>query len=519
MSRRTRPAAAPSPAPIADYAPPAPAARQDDRLELVVAAAVSIVTAAVYFSGRLDFSNIDEYNGRRFAGDFVGSLRDYIMLADLGSGRFRPMYWVLQGALTAITGSSATVVMLGRLAFLAAGTWFQYRLSRRLGASRPIAALLTCALAWSLPAIAIWTPGGPAEAFGTPLSVACAYLVLVASSPRGVVAAGAVGLLAALTKESYAAWTAAALGALAISEFLRGRRGPVAWLAGGAAVLQLVPPIIATQGPKPLNGTYLEYVVHAISGTPAQVWQMLETQLALAIVVGALGLAAIAVRLVRTGVRAWPLEDLLVLAVLGAALAEVFGLGLTMPRYLVPVGSGLLLVAARGSIALGHRRPLALAMTAALAVCVLLGGLRAGMAARMAAGDRRVDGRLRAQIAGALRTHGAVRIYWYPSMVEQPVGALTHLKLDGLANGEVQLLPCVRPHPSEAAHLANIFAPYAAPVSKPAPIIVSTLCPKVGQGPLAETGCAIGLPNLMSPGLPSYGCAEKHEHAKLFPPQ
>jgi hypothetical protein len=519
MSRRTRPAAAPSPAPIDDVHPADQTAATDERLELALAAAVAILAAAVYFSGRLEFSNIDEYNGRRFAGDFLGQLRG-IVVEDLGAGRFRPMYWVFQGALTGITGSSATILMAGRLAFLAAGGWFQYRLSRRVGASRPVAALLSWALAWSPTALAIWTPGGPAEAFGTPLSVACAYLVLVTTTPRGVLAAAAVGLLAALTKESYAAWTAAALGALALSELLRSRRGPVLWLAGSAAVLQLVPAIIATQGPKQLGGSYLDYVVHSISGTPAQVWRMLETQLPLAVVAGAIGLAVIAVRLLRTRLRAWPLEDLLVLAVLGAALAEVFALGLTMPRYLVPVCTGLLLVAARGASALpGPRRPVALATVAVLAVCVLPGGLRAGMVARMAAADRRVDGRLRAHIAEALSTHGAVRIYWYPSMVEQPVGALTHLKLDGLAKGEVQLLPCVRPHPSEAALLAGIFAPYAAPVSKPAPIIVSTLCPKVGQGPLIETACAIGLPNLVTPGLPSYGCAEKHEYSKQFAAQ
>jgi hypothetical protein len=209
-----------------------------------------------------------------------------------------------------------------------------------------------------------------------------------------------------------------------------------------------------------------------------------------------------------------------VLAVLAAVLTEVFGLGLTMPRYHIPVGAALLLLAARASAALADRpRAVAIAVTAALALCVLPGGLRAGMVARMAAADRRVDARLRGQIAEALRTHGAVRIYWYPSMVEQPVGALSHLKRDGLANGEIQLLPCVRPNPAESKMLMDIFAPFAAPVSKPAPILVSTLCPRVGQGPLTETVCAIGLPGLLNPGLPSYGCAEKHEYAKQFQPQ
>jgi hypothetical protein len=517
MSRRKRGAAARSEAtvPAISTPIPAPAGARETRRELLVGVAVGFLAAAVYFSGRLEYSNIDEYNGRAFADGFWKLLAGAIS-GDLGNGRFRPVYWLLQGALVSSSGSTATILMLGRLAFLGMGASFQYLLSRRLGASRAVAALLTLSLAWSLPALAIWTPGGPAEGFGNPLALAFTYAVVVATSLQGVAAAGVLGLLAALTKESYGAWTAAALLSLALYELLRRRRGPVMLTAAGLGLLQLVPAVIAALGPKQLSSSYLGYVVQAIRGTPEVALRMMVGQLPLALLLGAAGLVAIAARLLRTGPRAWPCEDLIVLAVLGAALTEVFALGLTLPRYHIPVGTGLCLVAARGAARLGERgvsRRLALAVQVALALLVLPGGARAVLAARSAAGDRRVDARLRVQIGDALRQYGAVRIYWHPNQVEQPVGALSHLKRDGIT-GDVELRPCLRPNPAEAAALNAIFAPYATPLTKPAPTLVNTLCPRVGPGPVTERACWLVLPGLRYGA--TFDCHEKREHTRTY---
>jgi hypothetical protein len=486
------------------------------RSELLLALAVAVVAAGVYVSGRVEYSNIDEYNGRAFADAFGAHLRGAIS-DDLGNGRFRPVYWLLQGALTSISGSTATVLVVGRLGFLGVGAFFQYLVSRRLGASRAVAALLTLALSWSSPALTIWTPGGPAEAFGNPLALAFTYLALRASGLSGIAVAALVGLFAALTKETYGAWIAAALLALALSDLLRRRRGAVMWTAAGLAVIQLVPAMIAALGPRQVSSSYLGYVMSVYRGTPEIAFRVMLAQLPLAIVLGAGGLVAIAARLLRVPPREWPREDLVVVAVLLAAVAEVFELGLTMPRYHIPVGSGLLLVAARAAARLSERgasRRLLLAVQVVLAVLVLPGGARAAMAARSDAGDRRVDAQLRARIAEAFRQYGAVRLFWYPNQVEQPVGAVTHLRHDGIT-GDVELRPCLRPHPDEAAILDPIFAPYAAPLTKPAPTLVSTLCPRVDPGPVVEPVCMLFFPGLEL-ALPTVGCGEKLEHSRTF---
>jgi hypothetical protein len=406
------------------------------------------------------------------------------------------VYWLLEGSLASVTGSTATVLVVGRAAFLALQVWIHARIGRMLGAGRAISILLALALAWSVPALEIWTLGGPAEAFGNTFALTCAFLVLRARTPGAVLVTAAIGLAAALTKESSGASTAAALGALAISELLGARRGVVCGIAAAGALVQLAPAAVATLGPRQFSASYLAQVVSAVSAGPGVVFRVALAQGSLAIVLGLAGLVLVLRRLVHTRLRAWPLEDLVVLAVLSAELGAVFGLGLVMSRYHLPLGTALLLVAARGAreIAPGRR---AVVIAVVLAAAVLPGGVRAALAARSSAANRRAEARLRAQIADALSRYGAVRIFWLPHDVEQPVGAITHLRADGSAAGEIELKPCARMHPASAQHLSTIFAPYSTPVSKPAPVIAGGTCPGAPRGTrVHERACGLALPSI-----------------------
>jgi hypothetical protein len=479
----------------------------------------ALLAAASFAVWPREFSNIDEYNGRAIATDFAGRTWASIV-ADLGNGRFRPLYWVLEGSVSALTGSTATFLAVGRAAFLALQVWLFAGAARRLGAGRAVSVLLALSLAWSVPALEVWILGGPAEAFGNPLALACVFLVLRATTPRQVLVAAAAGLAAALTKESYGLTAAAALGAFGLAELLRRRIGAAFWLAAAGAAVQFVPAAIAALGPRQMSSSYLAYVVGSVSGSPAVVLQTALAQNSLGIVVGAVGLALVLRRLFRTPVREWPLADVVVLSVLAAEVAALFALGLVMSRYHLPVGTALYLVAARGAreLAWPARRGLAAAaIPVTLAAFVLAGGARAAINARSATMGRRAMGRLRDQIADSLKQYGAIRIYWLPPDVEQPLGSIAHLRLDGRipSGGEIELSPCTRIHPAEAPHLEPLFAAYSTPVSRPAPVLVSLRCPRVPRdGVTFDRSCDLTLPSLVSAKL-AFSCSNMADFARF----
>lgn len=482
------------------------------RAESWTAAAAAAIAVAAYLPSRIPLANIDDYNVRPFASDYWGSLGD-IVLRDAPNGRFRPLYWAVEGLLGLLTGPSGTVLHAGRLAFLAAAVGLQVLLSARLGAGLLPSALLSIATAWSLPALETWLPGGPSEAFAQAFAVACTLAVLRARSARAVILAAALGLAACLMKETYSPWTAAALGARAVSALLARERGAVVAAALSGAAIQLAPPLTAFLLVKALSSSYLGHVLTAVSASPVAAVAEIVRWNALALALGVIGLAAIAVRLARTRPRTWPPEDLVVLAVAGGATAATIALGYSIPRYFLPLNGALALVAARGAAGLRAARVPAWARAAVavlLVVATAAGGARAALDAHRSLIQHRADERMRRQLGDALAAGGGLRVFWIPEEVERPIGAVKHLAADGI-RGDVAMQPCVAPIPASAQTYLSLFARYSVSVGPAATVFASTDCPGAPRVPL-DRACSLALPGIQS-FLPRYGCFDVAERA------
>ncbi len=216
----------------------------------------------------------------------------------------------------------------------------------------------------------------------------------------------------------------------------------------------------------------------------------------------ACGAVAIVARLAPLPASEWPTEDLLVLLVPAAALAQTLALGLVVPRYQLPLATASALLAARASRGLRLRAVSGLAVGLAVLVAVVATGLRAYLAAQVDATQTRADQHLRERLASVLVHDGAARIVWRPEDVEQPLGALAHLELSGI-RGRVQMLACEGELPS--------FVGFRDPISRSAPIVVSTQCPGVVPTVL-EIRCAVQLPGLGTP-WPTLRCYDIPERA------
>ncbi len=482
------------------------------RAQLWTAVAAAAIAVAAYLPSRIPLANIDDYNVRPFASDYWGALGE-IVVRDAPNGRFRPLYWALEGLLGLLTGPSGTVLHAGRLLFLAAAVGLQVLVSARLGAGLLPSALLSIATAWSMPALTTWLPGGPSEAFAQAFAVACTLAVLRARSARAVAAAVALGLAACLIKETYSPWTAAALGARAIAALLARERRAIATVALTGAGLQLAPPVAAFVLVRAWSRSYLGHVLTAVSASPVAAVVEIIRWNPLALALGVLGFAAMAVRLARVRPRSWPLEDLVVLAVAGAATAATIALGFTVPRYFLPLNGALALVAARGAAGLQASRVPAWGRAVAAGVLVVAtaaGGARAVLDARLSLLQHRADERMRRQLGEALSADGGVRVFWVPEEVERPIGAVKHLAADGI-RGDVAMQPCVAPIPASAQTYLNLFARYPGPVGPAAAVLASTDCPGAPRAPL-DRACSLVLPGIQSVA-PRYACFDVAERA------
>jgi len=496
--------------------PVVPETRAVSRWRWWLAAAAAAGLAAAVYLVHLPWplANIDDYNllpfGRGFAGALEGAWR-----GDLALGRFRPLYWVLEGALGALTGASGTLLHVGRVACLAAAVALQVLLARRLGAGPVAAAGLALLVAWSLPALDVWSPGGPAEAFAQPLALACTLLLLRVKRPAGLAAAGALGLAACLVKESYAAWTGGAMAAFAAWSLLRGERRSAISLALAAAV-QFTPALLGSGLLAAWRGSYAKHVLMEISLGPIDAAALVLGRSPLATALGVLGLATVIVRLVRLRPRHWPLEDVVLLGALGAVAAETLLLGLVVRRYQLQLVTWLYLAAARGATSLPRGR---WAPVGAVAVAVLIlgpagaAGVRAYHATQVESAGARSDGRLRDMLASALVQRGEVRILWTPQDVERPIGALKHLEAAGVV-GRVELAPCI-PIPAAMADTRGpLFGTFPGPVGPGAPVVMSSRCG--AYEPYAvEDVCTLELPG-RDRLLPALECGGFQEHGALF---
>lgn len=464
------------------------------RKEWSVAIATALVASAAYTQWRIPLSNIDDYNVRPYAAGYWNALAGSVAVDTAVNGRFRPAYWVVEGLLGVVTGSSGTVLHAGRLCFLAAAVAIQVLLAVRVGAGAILGALLALATAWSVPALASWIPGGPGEALAQPLALACVLLVLRATSWRGIAVAAALGLAACLTKETYAASTAGTLAAGAIAGLARGERR-MAVAGAAAAAIQFAPAAIAFALVRAFSGSYLEHVVSTLVLPAASAARTVVALNPLAVAAGVAGVAAIALRLRRTRPARWPVEDVVVLGVLSATFVETVVLGFAIPRYHLPLNAALALAAARGAVGLfTPRRIVAVcAVGALLAIGVAAGGARAALAARASAADLRTDERMREQIGSALAADGRVRIFWVPEDVERPMGAVAHLAADGI-RGDVEMRPCTPLQPESAKLLGGYFARYEKGVGR-AQVIASTSCPGT-FAPALERVCTLTLPGV-----------------------
>lgn len=456
--------------------------------------ATGAVAAAVLFVGRTPFSNIDDSSIRAFGSAYWGSLRGAIQ-SDLAAGRFRPVYWALEGALGWLTGSSATGLMAGRLLALIAATAVMTLLMRRLGARPAVASLLALAASWSLPALEVWCRGGPAEAFGQPLALASVLVALAGRGGRGVAGAAALGLVACLAKESYAPWTAAALLARGIWGRTRSEPWTVSVLAAVGIGAQFVPAVVAWLAVRG-DASYSRLVVSSLSVPTRELALRTLQTMPFAVAAAAVGGVVTAFSAARSGLRRWALEDAVVLVAAAAVAAGTWLVGVPIDRYLLPLTGALLLVAARGTAVLERSVPRRLLLVIVLVVTVptvAAAGARGWFRARLSDVDRRVDERFRVQIADAFRDRGEVLIVWVPADIERVLGALIHLKEDGV-DGRAQVVACVGA-PEGQEGLYRLFEPYRVPVTGSATMLLSTFCPmvEVGQG---LDGCMLVLPGV-----------------------
>lgn len=485
-------------------------------LQRLLVAAGALLVVSAYVVGRMPLSNIDDYAVRRFQVDFPGSLWA-CMKEEPAGGRFRLLYWLFEGGLGALTGSSGTVLYYGRLVLLGLSVVLLVRLGRRLGAPLGLAVIAAVAVGWSLPALAVWGRAGPAEAFATPLALASCLLVLGAESTVGVAVAGAVGLAACLTKESYAAWTAAALLAWAAKAFLaRDLRG-ARWVAVAGAGAQFLPAALAVGIGRGWSGSYTQHVVSEISVGPVVAVQTAFGAAPVIAAAGLAGLGIVAARLRRTSASAWELADLAVIAMASAVWLEGVLLGFSVLRYLLPtviVSVLPALRAARGWPMLRRPRLAAALLVLALSPVLVSSGVLVANSVARSVADSRVDERFRALLGVALSRYGAVRILWDPSDVERPVGAVTHLAAEGI-HGEVQISPCVElPRGGEELY-GELFAPYAKPPTRPGPVFISPYCPGAGTPETVELVCVTALPSLSGPPA-GRGCFTVPEAAVVY---
>jgi hypothetical protein len=475
------------------------------------AIATGLTSASVYVTGAIPLANIDDQNVRRFAVDFWGSVSEAVGL-DVGYGRFRPLYWVFEGALGAATGNSGTVLHAGRLLCLAAATALSVLLARRLGAPLAVAVVLALVPAWSIPAIDVWTRGGPAEAFAQPLALAALLLVLRSDTPRGIALASFVGLVACSVKESSAPWIAAALLARAICA---GRsRLPVAtWVSIAGALAQFMPGVLAAVLLPRFSGSYLEHIIVSLRAPPREAALSAFHAGPFALLLGSLGLAAIAARRASEIRRpwSWPVEDLVVVGVASAAVAETIALGFIVDRYHLPLVASLALLAARGAAGVSRTRAV-IVTVAMIAPVVFAGAVRSATYARASAARHRLDERLRQQVAAALEQSGGVRIHWVPADVERPIGAVTHLRADGIT-GQVQFVPCTRAPAGQEEIFRGLFAPYSSPIGRDVPSVVAVSCGGVAAS-LGERACVLDLPFARSRSA-GYRCSRMPDWAAL----
>jgi hypothetical protein len=462
---------------------------------LTIAAAFAI--SAAYLAVEVPLSNIDDYNILPFGRDYLAALWSLIA-SDAGNGRARPLYWILEGALGAATGTSGTVLLFGRLTFLVGALVLLVRTARALGAPPWLAVLLAASVGWSLPAKDTWARGGPAEAFAVPLALLATWLVLRAESARHVALAGLVGLAAACAKESMAPWTAAALLAWGFASVLSG--GP--WRARGIALLgaatQLLPALVALATRAGGSTSYLEYVAVSLNVGPLNALRAVADRASLAALLAVAGLAAVGARLARRAPREWARADLVVLACFAAVALEGVTMGFAVDRYHLPFVVTAALLAARAAHGWeGWPRARSLAagfLLLGIPVLALM-GYRTYLDVRLWLADSRADARLRELVATGLRMHGGLQILWPPPDVECAIGAIAHLRAAGVV-GDVQLLPC-GPYPAGAEKMyAGLFAPYSRPAGGAGPRIVATGCLQ-GQGvPSLESVRFLVLPSL-----------------------
>jgi hypothetical protein len=484
------------------------------REDAALAAAAGIVAAIAYFTGRLPLSNIDDYNLLVFQRDYPGALR--AALGEATAGRFRPVYWALEGALGALTGSTGTVLHVGRLAFQAAGTAFLVLAARRLGAPRWYAVALGAAGAWCDAALDVWTRTGPSEAFAQPFALAAIWLVLRARGAAGLAAAALAGLTASLSKEAYAPFVAAALLAHAVTSAARPGRRALAAVAVLGAAAQFLPSAVAWIGLRQLPGSYLAHVLAGDGLPPLDALALAAARNVLPGAVGALGLAAAAGRLARARPSGWALEDLLPVAVTAATVLVTLVFGYARMRYLLPLSAALLLLGARALPVprVSATRAVRAAVAAATVLAVAATGARAITFARTFAAMGRGDERFRNGLASVLAARGGAILLWDFTDLERPLGALAHLGEAG-RSGRVEIRLCDVPPPGQEELYERMRAPYARPLGRPAPLVVSAPC-LGGPGPVsAERACMLLLPG--SPDGPAgYHCFEVPEVAAFL---
>jgi hypothetical protein len=488
------------------------------------ASLAGVAAAAVFLVGLpTPLANIDDYNLLPFGRGYAGALAE-AWRADLGIGRFRPLYWVLEGALGAVTGRSAAALHVGRAGALAVAVALTVLVARRLGTGPVAAAALALLVAWSKPALGVWAPGGPAEAFAQPLALGALLALLEWERPWSIPAAASLGLLACLSKESYAAWTAGALGACAGRAALRGewRRGLAA--AAGAA-LQLAPAAVASGVLGAWRGSYARHVLAETSSSPLQAGAALLRSSPLLTVLGLAGAFGLVAVRVRARPSTWPPCEVVVLGGLAGTAAGTLLTGLTIHRYQLPLVTALALAAARGWGLAVEGPPSARwraawgpvrAGAAGLALlCAAGAGTRAYYAVAAEAAGRRADERMRGMIAAALAQRGEVRIVWTAQDVERPLGALKHLAAGGIS-GRVRLEPCGEVSASMTDTRNPLFEAYPGPVSPAAPAVVSSRC-GLFEPYAVEEACTLELPGAAGL-LPVLECGGYQEPAALFGP-
>lgn len=465
--------------------------------EAWLAIAAALVGCSVYLIGLpKPLSNIDDYNLLPFKAEF-GRALVAAWRQDASLGRFRPLYWVFEGGLGALSGGSESVLHVGRLAFLFAAVGLQVRLALQLGAVPIIAAALAVLVAWSSPALEVWGRGGPSEAFAQPLALAASLMLLRARRVRGLTAASLLGLAACLTKESYAAWTAGAFLAFAVWAILRGDRR-LALTAAVGGIVQFVPAVVPSVFLGGSQGDYTAHVLFELSASPlGAAGTFLATSPTLA-VLGAAAAVTLLVRLPRRHSMEWPVEDMVVLGALGAAAAGTFAPGLTIPRYQLPLVTMAAVACAAASAPLAAWRPVRqwVTIAAVLLLPLAAASARAYYYLQLEAVANRADQRIRGLLAEALVSRGEVRILWHPDDVERPIGALKHLQAAGI-RGRAEIVPCT-PFPVRSEGLLRgLLDGYQTPVSAFAPNLASVQC-GLFKPFAVDRACTLRLPG---PGL------------------